>query len=84
MELFDGDQDPDPESVTCPAMGARNQVGIGLPDRPASLCSLAIQFQTRPIAGIKFSNQDPWLRVGQWDLRSYHEKGTNILWQDEH
>jgi hypothetical protein len=45
-------------------MGARNQVGIGLSYRPASLCSLAIQFQTRflesiprPIAGLKFSTQ---------------------------
>jgi hypothetical protein len=43
-----------------PAMGARNQVGTGLSYRPASLCSLAYQFQTRflesiprPIAGIK-------------------------------
>jgi hypothetical protein len=43
-----------------PAMGARNQVGIGLSYRPASLCSLATQFQTwflesipRPIAGLK-------------------------------
>jgi hypothetical protein len=27
-----------------PAMGARNQVGIGLSYRPASLCSLATQF----------------------------------------
>ncbi len=42
-------------------MGARNQVGIGLSYRPPSLCSLAIQFQTRflesiprPIAGLKF------------------------------
>ncbi len=48
-----------------PAMGARNQVGIGLSYRPASLCSLATQFQTRflesiprPIAGLKFSTQD--------------------------
>ncbi len=39
-------------------MGARNQVGMGLLYRPASLCSLATQFQTRflepiprPIAG---------------------------------
>jgi hypothetical protein len=46
-------------------MGARNQVGIGLPYRPASLCSLATQFQTRflelpprPIAGLKFSAED--------------------------
>jgi hypothetical protein len=45
-----------------PAMGARNQVGIGLSYRPASLCSLATQFQTRfleliprPVAGLKFS-----------------------------
>jgi hypothetical protein len=43
-----------------PAMGARNQVGIGLSYRPASLCSLATLFQTRflesiprPIAGLK-------------------------------
>jgi hypothetical protein len=43
-------------------MGARNQVGIGLPYWPASLCSLAIQFKTwflesfhRPVAGLKFS-----------------------------
>jgi hypothetical protein len=52
-------------SVGCnvsPAMGARNQIGIGLSYRPASLCSLATQFQTRflesiprPIAGLKFS-----------------------------
>ncbi len=45
-----------------PAMGARNQVRIGLSYWPASLCSLANQFQTRfleliprPIAGLKFS-----------------------------
>jgi hypothetical protein len=45
-----------------PVMGPRNQVGIGLSYRPASLCSLATQFQTqflesipRPIAGLKFS-----------------------------
>jgi hypothetical protein len=45
-------------------MEARNQVGIGLSYRPASLpvCSLATQFQTRflesipcPIASLKFS-----------------------------
>ncbi len=42
-------------------MGARNQVGIGLSSRPASLRILATQFQTRfqesiprPIAGLKF------------------------------
>jgi hypothetical protein len=40
----------------------RNQVGIGLSYRPAGLCSLATQFQTRflksiphPIEGLKFS-----------------------------
>jgi hypothetical protein len=46
-----------------PAMGAtRNQVGIGLSYRPASLCYLTTHFQTRflesiprPIAGHKFS-----------------------------
>jgi hypothetical protein len=45
-----------------PAMGARNQEGIGLSYRPASLCNLATQFQTRflesiprPIAGLEFS-----------------------------
>ncbi len=43
-----------------PAMGARNQVGIGSSYRPANLCSLATQFQTRflesiprPITGLK-------------------------------
>jgi hypothetical protein len=43
-------------------MVERNQVGIGLSYRPASLCSLATQFQTRflesipcPISGLKFS-----------------------------
>jgi hypothetical protein len=43
-----------------PSMGARNRVVIGLSYRPASLCSLATQFQTwflesipRPIAGLK-------------------------------
>jgi hypothetical protein len=49
-----------PVSVTfSPAMGARNQVGIGLSYRTASLCSLATQCQTRflesiprPIAGL--------------------------------
>ncbi len=45
-----------------PAMGARNQVSIGLSYRPASRCSLATQFQTRflesiplPILGLQFS-----------------------------
>jgi hypothetical protein len=47
-----------------PAMEARNQVGIRLSYRPASLCSLATQFQTRfleliprPIAGLKIPSQ---------------------------
>jgi hypothetical protein len=50
-----------PVSVS-PAMGARNQEGIEFSYRPASLCSLATQFQTRflesilrPIAWFKFS-----------------------------
>jgi hypothetical protein len=59
-----------PESVTyiSPAIGARNQLNqvvIGLSYQPASLCSLATQFQTRllesiprPIAGLKFLTQD--------------------------
>jgi hypothetical protein len=45
-------------------MGDRNRVGIGLSYRPASLCSLATQFQTwflesipSPIAGLKFLTQ---------------------------
>jgi hypothetical protein len=54
-----------PAYVACagnlsPAVVARNQVGIGLSYRPASLCSLATRFQTRflesiprPIAGLK-------------------------------
>ncbi len=49
------------DGTLSPAMGARNQVGIGLSYRPASLRSLAIEFQTqflesipRPIAGLKF------------------------------
>jgi hypothetical protein len=43
---------------------ARNQVGIGLSYRPASLCSLATQFQARllesilrPVVGLMFSTQ---------------------------
>ncbi len=46
-------------------MGARNQVGIGLSYRPASLCSLATQFQTwflelipHSIAGLKIRTSD--------------------------
>jgi hypothetical protein len=62
-------------------MGARNQVGIGLLYRSASLCSLATQFQTRflesiprPIAGIKFSTQsflDVW--------RTLHKISINAM-----
>jgi hypothetical protein len=50
-----------------PALGARNQVGIGLSYRPASLCSLASQFQTRfvesiprPLAGLKIPTLSPY------------------------
>jgi hypothetical protein len=53
-----------------PAMGVRNQVGIRLSYRPASLCSLATQFQTRflesiprLIAGLKFPTLLPTLRT---------------------
>jgi hypothetical protein len=58
------------QTCTCagnlrPAMEARNQVGIGLSYRPASLRSLATQFQTRflesiprPIAGLKIPTLD--------------------------
>jgi hypothetical protein len=49
-------------TVNSHSMGARNQVGIGMSYRPASIYSLATQFQTRflrsiprPIAGLKFS-----------------------------
>jgi hypothetical protein len=45
-------------------MGARNQVGKRLSYLPASLCSLATQFQTRfleliprPMEGLKFSTR---------------------------
>ncbi len=58
-----------------PAMGARNQVGIGLSYWPVSLCSLATQFQTRflesiprPIAGLKFSTQVAFSRWGGGDV----------------
>ncbi len=60
-----------------PAMVARNQVGIGLSCRPASLCSLATQFQTRflesiprPIAGLKFPTLDALFALA--DKRSNH------------
>ncbi len=53
-----------------PAIGARNQVGIGLSYRPASLCSLATQFQTQflesipcPIAGLKFPTLEFWTQA---------------------
>jgi hypothetical protein len=39
----------------CPSMGARNQVGIGLSYRPASLRSLATQFQNRFLESIPFA-----------------------------
>jgi hypothetical protein len=59
-----------PCSVHCvgnfsPAVGARNQVGIGLSYWPASLCSLTTQSQTwflelilRPIVGVSLSDGD--------------------------
>ncbi len=61
-----------------PAMGARNQVGIGLSYRPASLCSLATQCQTRflesiscPIAGLKFSTRASKHDAGSDKFREY-------------
>jgi hypothetical protein len=55
-----------------PDMGARNQVGIGLSYRHASLCSLATQFLTRflesiprPIAGLKILT----LSIRCWNLK---------------
>jgi hypothetical protein len=49
-----------------PAMRARSREGIGLSYWPASLCSLATQFQTwflesipRPMARLKFPTQVP-------------------------
>jgi hypothetical protein len=55
-------------------MGTRNQVGIGLSYRPASLCNLATQFQTRflesiprPIAGLKI----PTLKSGSEAHRTF-------------
>jgi hypothetical protein len=40
-------------------MGTRNQVGIGLWYRPASLCSLATQFQTVPPHRVEFVKKLP-------------------------
>jgi hypothetical protein len=55
-------------------MAPRNQVGIGLSFGPASLCSLATQFQTRfleliprPIAGLKFPTQEIQALAGRYD-----------------
>ena len=60
-----------------PAMGARNQKGIGLSYRPASLCSFANQFQNRfldsvplPIAGLKFPS--PIYAVVQHEKTIFH------------
>ncbi len=47
-----------------PAVGARNQVGIGLSYRPASLCSFSTQFQTRFLESIPRSHRDLSLRLG--------------------
>jgi hypothetical protein len=66
-----------------PAMGARNQVGIGL-YRPASLCRLSTKFQTRflesiprPIEGLKF----PTLNSVKFFFISVHHRHrhTNTL-----
>ncbi len=57
-----------PAYVTCvgnlsPAKGIRNQVGIGLPNRPASLFSLATQFQTRFLESFLAPQQDLSFRL---------------------
>jgi len=49
---FDAKESTPPAYVACvgnlsSAMGARNQVGIGLSYRPTIICSFATQFQTR-------------------------------------
>jgi hypothetical protein len=56
------------------AIGAWNQVGIGLSYRPASLCGLVTQFQARflesiprLIAGLKFPTQASYAsRIDSW------------------
>jgi hypothetical protein len=65
-----------------PAMGARNQVGIGLSYRHGSLCCLAAQFQTRflesiprPIAGLKIPTL---LKNGVFLSMSWHHHGLVI------
>ncbi len=79
------------EITTCvgnfsPAMGARNQVGIGLSYQPASLSSLDTQFQTRflestprPIAGFKFSPLVPSLPLSFFYGIKYVELGPCTL-----
>jgi hypothetical protein len=69
-------------------MGDRNQVGIGLSYRPASLCSLATQFQTRflesiprPIAGLKFPTLFSlcvFLRIGPMNVSVIQLNVTNV------
>jgi len=46
-------------------MGARNQVGIGLSYRPASLCSLAGQYQSRLYLLIRDQEFGLWLPLVQ-------------------
>ncbi len=79
-----------------PAMGARNQVGIGLSYRPASLCSLATQYQNRflesiprPIAGLKIPTLSSHLLVFLlfscvfWRLEQFEPEFVNVWGAEE-
>jgi hypothetical protein len=56
-------------------MGARNQVGIGLSYRPASLCSLATQFQTRFLGSIPRPTAELEFLKNLWGLGNEQEYG---------
>jgi hypothetical protein len=58
-----------------PAVGARNQVGIGLSYRPASLCSLATQFQTRILESIPRPIAELEFLKSLWGLGTEEEEG---------
>jgi hypothetical protein len=65
-------------------MGARNQVGIGLSYRPASLYSLATQFQTRflesssPRIGTSVSDSDSIKKLKYGNRAKKKELDLNI------
>jgi len=67
------------------AMGDRNRVDIRLSYRPASLCSLAIQFQTRflesipsPIAGLKIQTLEKAAMVLTIPLHQFKSHGPGV------